>query len=216
MARMVILVVLCMPTLAAGAVDEPGLAGGVDEPGLFEQWTAPKPERRFNLALGMGLSSLVVDPDTEQGVGGGLYFGARAYRRLGVELTVFASHNGYAGQSGNLGAALLDGFLAANITIGPTVELTPPGYWIRVSADGGMGAYVVISAIQEEVWTFGLAMGVTVEARLTDWFGVGVKPRYHLFNLGTLAGDPLRDRVSLQEVGVVDRLEVPLFLALHF
>jgi hypothetical protein len=204
---------------AAEPVDEPGSRSRADEPGgtverqpSIRSVPAASNIPAFRLELGFGLSSLVVDPEMEQGIGGGLYLAYGLHRRVGVEVTGFFGRNKYGGTLGTYGAS----FLAGDIALGPIFQLTRPGSRFSVTADLGLGAYVVVPFLQESVWSLGLSGGVTLGLRLTRWFGVGLKVRYHLFNLARIAGPELKDMKALMKVGVIDRLEIPAYAAFYF
>lgn len=204
--------------------DEPGLEERVDEPGLelddalgiAGAAPAPLAKHVLRFELGGGLSSLVVDPDVDAGYGGGFYLGY-AYGRYGGELSVFLARNGYSGVLGEVGSAVLDAFIAGNITLGPTVRLTAAENPVDLTVDMGLGTYAIANAIQELVWTFGLSAGVSLGYRVTPWLGVGIKARYHLFNLARFGGgDDLIDRATFQRIGVIDRLEFPVYVGIYY
>lgn len=203
---------------ALAGVDEPGAGTILEEPAMdrLDVLRAPagpleKPVA-FRLELGFGWSSLVVDPQVGQGMGGGLYLAWGLNHRFGVELTVFFSTNPYDGKLASLGSYGY-AFMAGNITLGPIVQLTRPGSRFMVTFDLGLGAYVIPQVLQDMVWTFGISGGFTVGYRLARWFGFGIKLRYHLFHLG---GPDFRDPNAFQNVGVVDRFEMPGYLAFYF
>lgn len=202
------------PALAKGP-DEPGLQMAADEPGIrVRAPEAPSPHR-FYLEAGFGLSSLVVDPDVELGFGGGFYLGY-AYGRFGGEISAYVGRNSYADTVGEVGSAFVDAFIAGNISAGPTFLITRPDSRVRLSLDFGLGTYAIANPIQQLVWTFGLHMGASLAYRFTSWLGVGLKLRYHLFNLARFGGGELLDRVTLSELGVLDRLEFPVFVGFYF
>lgn len=212
---LVVIVLLAAPTRAAA--DEPGVGGpGPDEPGLSGSVTLAAPAstspREVRVALGFGYSTLLVDPDVGEGYGGGIYLAYDFWSRLGVELSVFAARNPYVGQLGAIGTD----FIGGNITLGPSLRLTRPGSRLFVHVDLAIGTYLIVPGLQENIWTLGLAGGLTVGLRLTSWLGLSLKPRYHLFNLATIAGPELRDLKALMEVGVIDRMEIPLCLSFFF
>lgn len=198
------------------ASDEPGLVDYVDAPGIHIRPGPADDVPAFRLELGGGLSSLLVDPDVKAGAGGGIYLAYGLNGRFGAELTIFLSQNRYGGELGNLGNPLLDAFWAGNISLGPILQLTRPGARLSVTVDLGLGVYVVASAIQDLNWTLGISGGMTFGLHVTRWFGVGLKLRYHLFNLATIAGNDLIDRKSLRELGVIDRFELPGYIAFYF
>jgi len=216
MPRALLVLLLLGPAIAradTGAQDEPGVHHKADEPALVLV-EAPAPGRsRFHehvrLELGFGYSSLLEDPEVGEGYGGGLYLTWEFYRRLGVEVSAFVANNPYVGDLGDIGAT----FLAGNITLGPTLRLTPAGSRLSVNADLGVGTYVIVQMLQDKSWSLGLSGGLSVALRLASWFGVTLKLRYHLFNLTTIAGPELRDLKALQKMGVVDRFEIPLCLS---
>ena len=204
---------------AADPLDEPGARSVTDEPGTtlvvpvdFRSLPTASKVPAFRLEFGFGLSSLVVDPDMDQGMGGGLYLAYGLHRRVGVELTAFFGRNKYNGTLGSYGAS----FLAGDVTLGPVFQLTRPGSRFSVTADLGLGAYVVVPFLQDSEWSLGISGGLTLGLRVTRWFGIGVKGRYHLFNLARIAGPELRDMKALMKVGVIDRLEIPFYVAFYF
>lgn len=209
------LLLAALPAQAEG-LDEPGLAGVLDEPGVTTLHAAPAavvedvPSIRIELAF--GLSSLLVDPDINQGIGGGIYLAYGLHSWIGVEATVFASHNTYKGGLGDVGSA----FSGGNISLGPIFQLTRPGARFSATIDLGIGFYHIVPTVQEGIWTLGFSAGVTLGLRLTSWFGIGIKPRYHLHNVASVSGPELLDLKSLRKVGVVDRLEVPAYVAFYF
>jgi hypothetical protein len=201
----------------AQPADEPGTVNAVDEPRLSLKEgvlsTAPGTSLpMFRLEVGFGYSSLLVDPDVGGGYGGGFFFAWGLHHRLGVELTVFFTSNSFTGQLGSYGAS----FMAGNITVGPILQLTRPGSRFSITADLGLGAYIVVPVLQENTWSLGISGGLTFGLRFTRWFGIGVKLRYHLFNLARISGPEYRDLKSFNTVGVVDRLEIPGYLAFYF
>jgi hypothetical protein len=221
------LVLLALGKGAAVASDEPGSTfAETEEPGL--RWELPGPEAvavrgaastpgvglpRFRIELGFGLASLLVDPEVSEGMGGGISLSYGLHRRIGVEASIFFATNGYDGKLGSFDVA----FLSGNISLGPTLQLTRPGGRWLATLDLAIGSYLVIGRpIQEDSWSFGIAFGMTLGLKLTRWFGVGIKPRYHLFNLAHLAGGELKDLKALTPVGVIDRFELPGYLAFYF
>jgi len=208
-------------TRQAGAeeLDEPGAWSALEDPGLgslrLRQTGEPAPSGPpFRLGLEFGLSSLVVDPEVSEGIGGGLNLAWGVHRRLGVELSGFFSKNTYTDSLGSYGAS----FLAGNVCLGPTVQLTRPGSSFTISADAGLGAYVAYAmySLREGTWSLGLYGGLSLGYKLTRWMGVGIKLRYHLFNLARMAGPDLKDIKALMTVGVIDRLELPGYVAFYF
>jgi hypothetical protein len=209
-----------IPVTYGQIADEPGMQQLVeDEPALFtsgiakpsfSETTVSSPKWRIETAF--GYSSLVVDPDVGEGMGGGLFFGYRFQRWLGAELSVFFSHNPYEGELSQIGTS----FLAGNINLGPVLQLTPPGSRLSVSIDTSLGAYIVVPIVQQSTWTLGVSAGLSFAVHLTDWMGVGVKCRYHLFNLAHISGPEIRDIKSFMNLGVIDRLEIPAYLAFYF
>ena len=202
------------PVAAEGRLDEPGLPAGPDEPGLAERFV-PAPSfasRGFRVELGFGWASLLEDPEVGEGYGGGLYLSYEFYRRLGAEFSLFFSKNAYEDSLGEIGT----NFIAGNLTLGPTVRLTSPSSRWLVTADAAIGAYLIVPVMQDNVWTLGLSTGMTVGLKLARWFGVAVKLRYHLFNLATLSGPDLKDLKALLDVGVIDRLELPVCMSFYF
>ncbi len=203
------------PFVNAKANDEPYEPPSPDEPGIAKHFDAgsddfPSMRRRFE--LGFGYSSLLVDPDVAEGIGGGLFFSWEFYRRIGAELTVFVSKNPYEGTLGDIGA----NFILGNITLGPSLRLSPPNDFFAAYLDLGLGTYVIVPYLLETTWTLGMSGGVSLLLKVTRWFGISIKLRYHLFNLATIAGPDLRDLKALMKVGVADRFEIPLCLAFMF
>lgn len=227
MTRVALSLLLALPLAAHAAGDEPGFGTPpYEEPGLRLEIGGPDatvarrvPEPpaeklpRFRLELGVGLASLLVDPDVSEGYGGGLSLSYGLHRRLAVELSVFFGKNDYEGKLGSFDAA----FLAGHVSLGGNLQLTPPGSRWLVSFDLSLGSYLVVGRpIQEDSWSFGVGMGMTFALRLTRWFSIGIRPRYHLFNLAHLGGGELKDLKALMKVGVIDRLEMPATLAFYF
>jgi hypothetical protein len=198
------------------SLDEPGMEN-LDQPGVFikQPRLAPSPARtgpRFRVELGFGLSSLVVDPDAQQGIGGGLYVAYGLHSWIGVEASLTAGHNPFKGQLGDAGTS----FSGLAVSVGPIFQLTPPSSRFSATIDLGIGAYWIVPIVQDDIWTLGVSMGTTLGFKLTSWFGIGIKIKYHLFNLATLSGPDLLDLKSFQKTGVVDRLEVPGYVAFYF
>ena len=207
---------LVLLTAAPAWADEPGVGlEGVDEPHTITGDVTPAPvprTPRARLELGFGYASLLEDPDVAEGHGGGLFFSYEMWGRLGAELTVFLSRNLYEDQLGTIGTS----FLAGNITLGPTIRLTPAGRRVLVTADLALGTYLIVPIVQENIWTLGISGGLTLAYRFASWFGVSIKLRYHLFNLANFAGPELRDLKALMKVGVIDRMEIPLCMTFFF
>lgn len=167
----------------------------------------------FRLELAAGWSSLLIDPDVGEGYGGGFFAAWGIHRRLGVELSVFFSSNPFEGALGKVGYR----FLAGNVTMGPIIQLTRPGSRFMVTVDLALGAYLIVPVLQDSRWTLGFSGGLTIGYRIARWFGLGLKWRYHLFNVARLAGpEDYYDVKSLQKVGVIDRMELPGYLAFYF
>ena len=191
-----------------------------DEPGLKRrQALAPDTTSGwgklwFRTELAFGWASLLEDPDMEQGYGGGLSFTLGFHRRAGIELGVFFAANPYSEELGDIGTT----FLAGVINMGPVFHLLDPDGRINLTLDAGIGWYVIIPPpiLQDESWTFGLYGGATLGIRIFSWLAVGFKVRYHIFNLVTVAGEDLRDIKALNEMGAVDRFELPFFVAFHY
>jgi hypothetical protein len=166
--------------------------------------------------LAFGLSSLLDDPDLGTGYGGGfsVVYGMR--HRLGAELSVYAANNPYKGDLAALGG--FTSFLAGNVVLGPNVQLTRPGSRLSVTLEALLGVYVVVPPVpvQDPAATLGFAGGATLFYRVTGWFGIGLKLRYHLFNVANIAGPQLVDRKAFEKIGVIDRLEVPAYVAFCF
>jgi hypothetical protein len=186
--------------------DEPGLAGlsqRAEGTGVGSFW--------FETALAFGYSSLLADPDVDHGYGGGLDFTFGFHPRLGVHVSVYFTTNPYTEQLGAIGSS----FLAGNITLGPVVRLLPPQWRTQLNLMGGLGAYIVYVApgLWQEDWNFGINFGAALSVKIVSWLGVGVRLRYHIFNL---AGGQMKDVKSFTEVGVLDRLELPVFVAFYF
>ncbi len=164
------------------------------------------------LELGFGWSSLLVDPDVGEGYGGGIFIGWIRYR-VGVEVAAFVGVNPYDDRLGQIGSL----FFAGALTLGPVVHLTRPGADFSMTLEMGMGGYGIVSPLQGAIWTLGISGGTTIGYRLAPWFGIGLKLRYHLFNLTTFGSGPdLLDLKSVQRVGVIDRLELPAYVAFYF
>jgi hypothetical protein len=204
-------------TVRAETSDEPGTVAAPDEPGmqvqLFREAAPAGLEKPFRIELGFGWASLVVDPDVGEGFGGGLYLSYEFVNRVGAELSFFFSKNPYDADSlGEIGTS----FLAGSLSLGPTVRLTPAGSRFRLTAELGLGSYVIIPYLLDNTWTLGISGGLTLSVRLLSWFGLSIKLRYHLFNLATISGPELIDLRALTKVGVIDRLEIPVCLAFYF
>jgi hypothetical protein len=205
------------------SADEPNPYMSPEEPGLTDP-RAPvasisaspqksRPDNRFRLEAGFGWSSLVVDPDVGEGFGVGLYMSWEFFWRLGVEASVYFAKNPYDEDAlGNIGRD----FLSGNISLGPSMRLTPANSRYILTADLLLGTYIIVPVLQENIWTMGLSGGFSFSVRLFSWFGISVKFRYHLFNLATLSGPELLDLKSLNDVGAIDRFEIPVCLAFYF
>ena len=191
-----------------------------DEPGLKRR-LAVVPDTStgwgkfwFRTELAFGWASLLDDPDVEQGYGGGLGFTLGFHRRAGFELAIFFASNPYSEELGDIGTA----FLAGAITMGPVFHLLDPDGRFLLTLDAGIGWYIIVPPpiLQDEAWTFGIYGGATFGVKVFSWLGVGFKLRYHMFNLSTVSGDDLRDIKALNEMGVVDRFELPFFVAFYY
>lgn len=210
------LLLLAGPAAAQVGSDEPGAEALLDEPGLTVR---DVPSARvssklpmFRLELAFGYSTLLVDPDIGQGYGGGLFFAWGLHRRFGAEASIFLTNNPFTGPLAKIG----NSFLAGNIDLGGLVQLTRPGSRFSLTVDAGFGFYLIVPVLEANSWTFGLYTGLTFAIHITRWFGIGVKCRYHLFNLATVSGPEYMDLKSFTKVGVVDRLEIPAYLAFYF
>jgi hypothetical protein len=199
--------------------DEPGAESRLlDEPSpTIHQATSLSPATisrlpMFRLELAFGYNTLLVDPDVGQGYGGGIYFAWGLHRRWGVEASVFFGRNPFQGQLGSYGNA----FLTGNVTAGPILQLTRPGGRFSVTLETGLGTYLIVPVLEANTWSLGFYGGVTAAVRLTRWLGIGIKMRYHLFNVATISGPGYRDLKSFTSVGVVDRLEIPVYVAFYF
>lgn len=202
---------------AEAQVDEPGALVLLDEPGVTVRDAPASPRLSprlpmFRLELAAGYSTLLVDPDIGQGYGGGLFLGWGLHRRLGAEASIYITNNPFTGQFASIG----NSFLAGNIDLGGIVQLTRPGSRFSLTLDAGLGFYLIVPVLEGNVWTFGLYTGLTFAVHITRWFGIGVKCRYHLFNLATVSGPEYRDLKSFNKVGIIDRLEIPAYLAFYF
>lgn len=195
-------------------IDEPGTYYYQEQNLLLPDFDPAKvsDSPRFRLELGAGPTSLLVDPDLGSGYGAGAYLTYGLHNRLGYMLSAFFSKNDYKGKLGQAGHA----FLAGNITLGPTVQLTPPGSRVIVSLDFGLGGYLIVPVVQDNVWSLGVLGGTTLAWRLAKHFGLEIRCHYHLFNVFNISGPLFKDLVALKNVGVVDRLEIPLLLAYYF
>ena len=191
--------------------DEPGLKGRValapaSESGWGKWW--------YRLELGFGWASLMDDPDLDEGYGGGAYFTFGFHRRWGAELGIYFGSNDYNQELGEIGSA----FMAGAITMGPVFHVLDPAGRLNLTLELGIGWYVIVPPpiLQDESWTLGIYGGATLSFKVFSWVGVGVKLRYNLFNMGVVSGDELRDIKALKPMGVVDRFELPIFLAFYF
>lgn len=201
----------------AAAADEPGMAAlEADEPGIaasVASSAAPARGPILRIDAAFGLSSLLADPDVGEGYGGGLSVVYGMRHRMGAELSVFVANNPYQGPIAELGG--FPSFLAGNISVGPNVQLTRPGARLSITLEALIGAYVIVPPVlvQDPAWTLGFAGGATLLYRFTRWLGVGLKVRYHLFNVANIAGPALIDRKAFDALGVIDRFEVPAYVA---
>ena len=191
--------------------DEPGLKRRLElTPDTSSGWG----KFWFRTELTFGWASLLDDPDMEQGYGGGLSFTFGFHRRVGAEAGLFFASNPYSEELGDIGTS----FLAGAITMGPVFHLLDPGGRLTLTLDAGIGFYVIIPPpiLQDEAWTFGIYGGGTFGVRVFSWLNVGVKLRYHIFNISTVSGEDLRDIKALNEMGVVDRFELPVYIAFYY
>ena len=85
-----------------------------------------------------------------------------------------------------------------------------------MSLDAVFGGYLVIHPLQESTWTTGVGGGFTLGKQLTGWLSVGIRVRYHVFNMSRVSGPEIIDIKALRPVAMVDRLEVPAYVAFHF
>lgn len=191
--------------------DEPRLIGRatttVSTPSGWGDWW-------LRTEVAFGWSSLVVDPDIDEGYGGGLFITAGFHRRVGLELSVYFAENPFNGKLGEPGST----FLSGNISFGPVVRLLDPAGRLQITLEAGMGFYLIPPPpiLQDPAWTLGIYGGGDLSFRIFSWLGVGFKLRYQLFNLTTVSGSDLRDIKSFQTMGVVDRLDLPVYLSFHY
>lgn len=167
----------------------------------------------LHIDVAFGLSSLLADPDVGEGYGGGLAVVYGLRHRVGAEVAVFVANNPYRGSLSEMGG--FSSFLAGNISLGPNVQLTRPGARLSITLEALIGAYIIVPPVpvQDPVWTLGFAGGATLLYRFSSWFGVGLKVRYHLFNVSNISGPALIDRKAFDTIGVIDRFEVPAYVA---
>ncbi len=183
--------------------DEPGPSARREAgPGGWGPW--------FEGQLAFGFASLMEDPDLDPGYGGGVFLTLGFHRRVGLEAAIFFSRFAYAEELGAIGST----FIAGNVTSGGVVRLLQPEGRLQLNLEAGLGGYLVYVApgLWDGQWTLGAYGGASFAVRLTSWIGLGIKLRYHLFNL---AGGEMRDIKSFREVGVLDRLEMPVFVAFY-
>lgn len=168
----------------------------------------------YRIEAAFGYASLLVDPDMTEGYGGGLSFTFGFHRWLGVELALAVTNNEFEDQFGTIEGS---NFMIVDFTLGPVVRFTPLHWRFVATTELAIGPYMIKDAIRQAmVWTLGVSGGLTVAYRVTDWVAVGVKLRYNLFNLATMAGEELIDVKALREVGVLDRLDLPAYVAVYF
>ncbi|MBW2731506.1 MAG: hypothetical protein JRH20_03880 [Deltaproteobacteria bacterium] len=194
----------------------------LDEPGITLQRApsatpdtdAPDTDApAFWVRLGAGMSSLVVDPDINTGVAATLALGMRIYRRFSVEAQLAAAYNPFGGDLGEAGHVAFGG---GSLSLAPQIELTRPGAAFAVILDTGIGFYYTAPMLQEGSWSLGFSAGMGLEWRIFHWLALGVRARYHLFNITRISGPELIDVKSVQQIGIVDRLEIPGYVALTF
>ncbi len=206
------------PATASAAVTDDARAGA-DEPRLDRRTGTPLNPFDTDglwcrLELAFGYVSLLADPDLAEGFGGGLYFALGPHPRFGAELSFFVGQNDFIGEFGTIQASA---FLAGNLSLGPVVRLTPVRWPVSATAELGLGFYAIKDQLRQDVvLTLGISGGFTVAYHALPWLGIGFKIRYHLFNLANVAGDPLIDVSSLGEVGVIDRFDLPVYVAFYF
>ena len=165
----------------------------------------------YRLELAFGYFSLLADPDVAEGFGGGLYFAMGLHPRVGVELSFLIGQNAF---EGDLGTINNSEFLAGNLTLGPVIRLTPLSWPASITADLGIGFYGIKDLLrQKAVFTLGISGGFTLAYHAFRWLALGVKVRYNLFNLATISGEDLIDVKSLGTVGVLDRFDLPAYVA---
>lgn len=204
---------LADPVEPAPRPDAPENVPPADEPGPGAH-LLPPPEGFylwFEAQLAFGYASLLSDPDVGEGYGGGVYLTLGLHRRLGLELSVYFANNPYDDELGAIGSS----FLSGNITVGPVFCLLRPENRLQLNLDLGIGGYLVVNApgLRDPDWTLGISGGASISYRVLSWLGVGLKVRYHLFNL---AGGELKDIRAFRDVGVLDRLDLPIYIDLYF
>lgn len=172
----------------------------------------PLYDQSFRLELDFGWTSLMEDPDVDQGFGGGLLLAYGLKWRFGAEASAFVSLNSYKESLGDVGAF----FFAGNLNFGGFMQLLPPMRRYMWTLDVGWGPYLIVSPIQPNIWVAGIYMGTSFGYRVTRWFGVGVRVRYHLFNLATMSGPDLIDVKAFKRLSVIDRFEMPFYAAFYF
>ncbi|MCB9556204.1 MAG: hypothetical protein H6707_08895 [Deltaproteobacteria bacterium] len=200
---------------AAPGSDAPGDSeseSSADAPGLARRF-APAKASHFVAEIAFGLSSLLDDPDVKQGIAGDLriawFPGAASF---GLEASAAVAKNDYSGSLGQAGTT----FIAGNISFGPTMRWIGAGGGYQLSTSFTLGGYLVVPPVQEWSWSLGVAFGGACAVRVVSWLWVGVRLRYHLFNLTSLSGPALLDIKGFQKVGVIDRLEIPFYVSLQF
>jgi hypothetical protein len=155
------------------------------------------------VSLGFGWVSPVADPEVSEGYGGSAAAFVRFYDWFGGRLAIDVAHHELEGSLGEIPYPYMNG----DIVFGPAFEVTPLDSPFAVRLYLETGAYWS-SYLIGLVWTWGLDFGSTLLWRMTDFLGLQLDLRYHLYNLGSVDEDQLLCPRTLQPLGVVDRFDL--------
>jgi len=190
--------------------DDPGLARLLRRgPAIEEEAEPPAPFEPehwplFRFGMAFGYASPLVDPDVNEGYGGGL--DVALGRRLTLELRSSAAYNRYVDPLDNMGVQ----FISGDITLGPGYAFFVRPR-LRMAFFGGVGP-AWMSTWLGITWSIGVMGGMGLEWEVNRWFGLRVEARYHLFHLTEIGGEKFYDRRALRTIGPVDRLDIPVGL----
>lgn len=157
------------------------------------------------VSLGFGWFSPLVDPDVSEGYGGSATLFVRFADWFGARAAIDIARHDMEGPFDEIPYPYTNG----DIVFGPAFELTRLGSPVAVRLFTETGAYWS-SYLLGLVWTWGIDFGSTLLWRMTDYLGLELELRYHLYNLGSVGDQDLLCPRTLRPLGVVDRLDLVL------
>jgi len=70
------------------------------------------------------------------------------------------------------------------------------------------GAYWASYVLWSPVWSWGIDFGTTFVWRMTDYLGLQLELRYHIYNLAALEDEVMLCPRTIQPLGPLDRLDL--------